>query len=71
MAWAAQPELRPACPLFSSGPCAKRPGWTLSALEGAYLGRSHRAPAPKAALAEVIARSRDVLGLPADWKLGI
>ncbi len=71
MAIATKPDLRPHNPQFSSGPCAKRPGWTLDALRGAYLGRSHRAKAPKAALAEVITRSRDVLGLPADWKLGI
>jgi phosphoserine aminotransferase len=71
MAIAMKPELRPENPQFSSGPCAKRPGWSLAALEGAHLGRSHRARAPKAALAEVIARSRDILGLPEDWKLGI
>ena len=67
----AKPELRPANHQFSSGPCAKRPGWSLDALAGAQVGRSHRAKAPKAALAEVIARSRALLGLPADWKLGI
>jgi len=71
MAIAAKPDLRPKNPQFSSGPCAKRPGWSLDALAGAHLGRSHRAKAPKAALAEVIARSRALLGLPADWKLGI
>jgi phosphoserine aminotransferase len=71
MAHATKPELRPENPHFSSGPCAKRPGWTLAAIDGAHLGRSHRARAPKAALAEVIARSRAILGLPADWKLGI
>jgi len=71
MANAAKPELRPANPQFSSGPCAKRPGWTLEALNGAYLGRSHRAKAPKAALAEVIERSRSLLGLPEGWKLGV
>ncbi|WP_426958119.1 phosphoserine transaminase [Muricoccus radiodurans] len=68
---AAKPELRPANPQFSSGPCAKRPGWSLSALEGALLGRSHRAKEPKARLAEVITRSKAVLGMPADWRLGI
>ncbi|WP_149541256.1 phosphoserine transaminase [Siccirubricoccus phaeus] len=71
MAIATKPELRPANPCFSSGPCAKRPGWTLEALSGALLGRSHRAKEPKARLAEVIDRSRAVLGLPADWRLGI
>ena len=67
----ATPALRPVNPAFSSGPCAKRPGFTLAALEGALLGRSHRAKGPKAKLAEVISRSRDLLGLPADWRLGI
>jgi len=71
MAIAAKPDLRPANPNFSSGPCAKRPGWTLEALAGASLARSHRASVPKAKLNEVITRSRAVLGLPADWRLGI
>ena len=65
------PTTRPANPDFSSGPCAKRPGWSLSALDGALLGRSHRAAGPKARLAEVIDRSRAILGMPEDWKLGI
>jgi phosphoserine aminotransferase len=68
---AAKPDVRPADPHFSSGPCAKRPGWSVAALAGALLGRSHRAKHPKARLAEVIERSRRVLGLPADWRLGI
>ena len=68
---AAKPDLRPADPHFSSGPCAKRPGWSVGALAGALLGRSHRAKHPKARLAEVIERSRRVLGMPADWRLGI
>ena len=67
----AKPEVRPANPRFSSGPCAKRPGWTLEALSGATLGRSHRAKEPKARLAEVIERSKAILGMPADWRLGI
>jgi phosphoserine aminotransferase len=67
----AKPDLRPNNPQFSSGPCAKRPGWSLAALEGALLGRSHRASGAKARLAEVIDRSKAVLGLPADWRLGI
>ncbi len=71
MAFAATPQLRPANPDFSSGPCAKRPGWTLDALSGAWLGRSHRAKGPKARLQEVIDRSRAILGLPGDWQLGI
>ncbi len=71
MAVATKPGLRPANPNFSSGPCAKRPGYTLDALSGAFLGRSHRAAAPKARLAEVIDRSRTILRMPADWRLGI
>ena len=66
-----RPDLRPATPHFSSGPCAKRPGWSLEALAGAQLARSHRAREPKARLAEVITRSRAILGMPADWRLGI
>ncbi len=65
------PERRPANPCFSSGPCAKRPGWTPAVLSEAVLGRSHRAKAGKAKLAEVIARSRRTLELPEDWLLGI
>ncbi len=68
---AAKPHLRPVNPDFSSGPCAKRPGWSLEALSGALLGRSHRAAGPKARLAEVIDRSHAILGLPQDWVLGI
>jgi len=68
---AAKPAARPQNPNFSSGPCAKRPGFSLAALEGAMLGRSHRAKGPKAKLAEVITRSKDILGMPADWRLGI
>src|SRR6478609_5020408 len=71
MAIALRPDVRPANPNFSSGPCAKRPGFTLGALSAAILGRSHRASAPKARLAEVIERSRAMLGMPSDWRLGI
>jgi phosphoserine aminotransferase len=71
MALAAAPALRPANPHFCSGPCSKRPGWSLEALKGALLGRYHRAEGPKARLAEVTERSRAILGLPADWRLGI
>ena len=66
-----KPALRPARPYFSSGPCAKRPGWTPENLSSAVLGRSHRSAAGKARLAEVIQLSRDVLGIPADYRLGI
>ena len=71
MAIAPKPDVRPANANFSSGPCAKRPGFTLDALSGAVLGRSHRAREPKARLAEVIERSRAILGMPTDWRLGI
>jgi phosphoserine aminotransferase len=66
-----KPIQRPACPNFSCGPCAKRPGWRLDALPVAVLGRSHRSKPGKAKLAEVIERSRRILGIPADYRLGI
>lgn len=65
------PAIRPKNPCFSSGPTAKRPGWSLAALEGVLLGRSHRAAPGKARLIEVIERSRALLGIPADYRLGI
>src|SRR5215472_16478867 len=71
MAIAPKPDIRPRNANFSSGPCAKRPGFTLDALSGAMLGRSHRASVPKARLAEVIERSRAILGMSSDWRLGI
>jgi phosphoserine aminotransferase len=71
MAIARKPDVRPANPNFSSGPCAKRPGFSLDGLSGALLGRSHRAGGAKARLAEVIERSRQILGMPAEWRLGI
>ena len=67
----APPNARPANPCFSSGPCAKRPGWSLAGLDGAFLGRSHRAKPGKAKLAEVIDRSRALLDLPPDFRLAI
>jgi phosphoserine aminotransferase len=66
-----KPDIRPANPHFSSGPCAKRPGWTLEALSDASLGRSHRAKVGKAKLKDVIERTRAILGIPADYKIGI
>lgn len=66
-----KPTHKPARPEFSSGPCAKRPGWSLEALSGAFLGRSHRHKIGKARLAEVIDRSRALLGMPEDWRLAI
>ncbi|MCC5977311.1 MAG: phosphoserine transaminase [Salinarimonas sp.] len=68
-------QIKPAAPvrtpLFSSGPCAKRPGWTPSALNDAALGRSHRAKIGKAKLAEAIALTREVLQVPDDYRIGI
>jgi len=66
-----KPDRRPARPQFSSGPCAKRPGWSVEALRDAAVGRSHRAAIGKQKLAAVIDRSRSVLGLPDDYRLGI
>ncbi len=66
-----KPSQTPKNPCFSSGPCAKRPGWTVDALKGAAVGRSHRAKIGKDKLAEVIDRSRKILGMPADYVLGI
>lgn len=67
----AKPAVRPANPNFSSGPCAKRPGWTVDVLQGALLGRSHRSAEGKARLKEVIDRTRAVLGIPPDYRIGI
>ncbi len=66
-----KPTVKPANPCFSSGPCAKRPGWSLDALKSASLGRSHRAKVGKTKLKEVIDRSAAMLGLPAGYRLGI
>ena len=66
-----KPVLRPANPNFSSGPCAKRPGWNLQNLQDACLGRSHRSKPGKAKLADAIDRTRAILGVPADYKIGI
>ncbi len=66
-----QPTERPRNPRFGSGPTAKRPGWQLSALANAALGRSHRAALGKGRLAEVLTRSRRLLGLPDDYRIGI
>ncbi len=66
-----KPQVRPRDPRFSSGPCAKRPNWSLDNLKNASLGRSHRSAEGKARLKEVIDRSRAILGIPADWRIGI
>jgi len=65
------PAVRPARPFFSSGPCAKRPGWTPEALKNACLGRSHRSKPGKAKLKEAIDRTRAVLRVPDDYRIGI
>jgi phosphoserine aminotransferase len=65
------PAVRPARPFFSSGPCAKRPGWTPEALKGALVGRSHRSKPGKAKLRDAITRTKALLGVPADYRLGI
>ncbi len=66
-----RPADRPERPHFSSGPCAKRPGWSPEALAEALVGRSHRAAPAKARIQEISDRSRSLLGLPADWRLGL
>jgi phosphoserine aminotransferase len=65
------PTVRPQVPHFSSGPCAKRPGWSLQALSGAFLGRSHRSKPGKAKLKRAIDLTREVLQVPADYRIGI
>lgn len=66
-----RPAARPRAPFFSSGPCAKRPGWTPEALSDAALGRSHRAKLGKAKLKQAIDLTRTVLQVPADYRIGI
>ena len=67
----AKPAIRPARPEFSSGPCAKRPGWTPENLQNAVLGRSHRSKLGKARLKAAIDQTREVLEVPADFLIGI
>ncbi|MBS7545268.1 phosphoserine transaminase [Ancylobacter oerskovii] len=71
MTTAAKPAATPANPNFSSGPCAKRPGWNLQALSDAPLGRSHRAKVGKAKLKLAIDLTREILDIPADYRIGI
>src|SRR5215472_11030729 len=66
-----EPAVRPARPFFSSGPCAKRPGWTPESLNAALLGRSHRSKPGKARLKEAIDRTKALLGVPADYRVAI
>jgi len=67
----AVPGIKPANPNFSSGPCAKRPGWSLDGLRDAALGRSHRAKIGKQKLKQAIDLTREVLEVPADYRIGI
>jgi phosphoserine aminotransferase len=67
----AKPAMRPARPEFSSGPCAKRPGWKLENLQGALVGRSHRSKPGKARLKAAIDQTREILNVPADYLIGI
>ncbi|MBB5535263.1 phosphoserine transaminase [Rhizobium giardinii] len=67
----AAPDIRPQNTHFSSGPCSKRPGWSLDALSDAALGRSHRAKVGKSKLKQAIDLTREVLEVPADYRIGI
>ena len=66
-----KPSVRPRVPLFSSGPCAKRPGWNLQVLKDALIGRSHRSKAGKAKLKRAIDLTREILQVPAGYRIGI
>lgn len=66
-----KPAQKPARPEFSSGPCAKRPGWQPEVLKNTPIGRSHRSKPGKAKLAEAIAKTREILGVPDDYRIGI
>jgi phosphoserine aminotransferase len=66
-----KPTTRPSRPEFASGPCAKRPGWSVNALSKALVGRSHRSKPGKARLGEVLDRTRALLNIPADYRIGI
>src|SRR5215472_12410540 len=67
----AVPVVRPKVPHFSSGPCAKRPGWSLQALGGAFLGRSHRSKIGKARLKRAIELTSEILQVPANYRIAI
>ncbi|MFP4165616.1 MAG: phosphoserine transaminase [Opitutales bacterium] len=66
-----KPDAKPDRPLFSSGPCAKRPGWSTDVLKDAFVGRSHRAKTGKAKIHEVSERSKKILGIPDDYLCGV
>ncbi|MEO1376444.1 MAG: phosphoserine aminotransferase, partial [Cyanobacteria bacterium J06635_10] len=68
---ATRPTTRPQNPNFSSGPCSKRPGWSLEVLKDATVGRSHRSKLGKAKLAEAIELSKEILEVPDGYRLGI
>jgi len=65
------PAVKPANPNFSSGPCAKRPGWTVAVLANALVGRSHRAKVAKARIDKAVALTRELLEVPADYRIAI
>jgi phosphoserine aminotransferase len=67
----AMPAVRPTVPHFSSGPCAKHPGWSPQSLTGAFIGRSHRSKPGKAKLKRAIDLTREILEVPADYRIGI
>ena len=71
MASSSRPEVKPANPRFSSGPCAKPPGWSADALENALLGRSHRSVEGRLRLKLAIEKTREILGIPGDYRVGI
>ena len=66
-----RPTLKPNGKCFSSGPCQKRPGWSLSALNDALVGRSHRSDIAKERLYRVVEESRQLLGIPEDYAIAI
>ena len=66
-----KPGIRPVNPCFSSGPCAKRPGWSTAILDSALVGRSHRSVESKERLLEVSLKCRNILKIPNDWIIGI
>ena len=66
-----KPARKPLCPNFSSGPCAKRPGWTVDVLKDALVGRSHRSKEGKARLQECSDSMKKMLELPDDYRIGI
>ena len=71
MAKFTRPSKRPSNPCFSSGPCSKPPGWHLGHLSAAALGRSHRAKGPKSKIAQAIENTREVLGVPDEFRIGV